>query len=186
MDPGFLCARQKLRVSTRKWILSGQNGPVTLAFRSVPCPRSWRDAGWFGYQSCPSSRNTQLGRTPWKQSSIWLILISSWWHSCHSWHVIGEQQPGLYPHPRDGTPGKIRGQASKCYTVCPDPTTGKEYSPTATNPFNWLNQNMWAIARKSAKERSTGSAHIQAYCFQGGQGKGRNLVKNKAAASQFH
>lgn len=44
-------------------------------------------------------------------------------------------------------------------------TMGKEHSPTTPNPFNWVNLNMRGIAKKSTKEHSTSSMHIQACCF---------------------
>lgn len=52
------------------------------------------------------------------RAPLWLILSSSWWQDCHSWCVIGKQQPGLYPS-WDATPGKTWGQADKCWAVCP-------------------------------------------------------------------
>lgn len=39
-------------VSTRKWILNGQNGAVTLRYRSVPYPRSCWRAGQVGCHRC--------------------------------------------------------------------------------------------------------------------------------------
>lgn len=61
IDPGFpVC---KAQVSTREWTLGGQNGPVTQACKSGPCPSSWWDTGWFGCQNCPFSPSQQLGTT---------------------------------------------------------------------------------------------------------------------------
>lgn len=152
----------------------------------VPAPAAGEILGGLAARIVPPAPASNWARPHRSRALFWLILISSWWLSCRSWHVISEVQPGLYSHPRDSIPGKTRRQAGECYTACPVPTKGKEHSPTAANPFNWVNQNTWAIARKSAKECSTGSMHIQAYCSQRGQGKGRNLVENKAAASQLY
>lgn len=138
-------------------------------------------------RAVPSASGHNWAGSQRHRALLQLILISSWQQGCGSLHVISEQQLGLYPHSRDGTPQKARGQAGKCCIACPVPLPlGKERSPIAANPFNRVNWNMWALARKSAEEHSTDSMHIQAYCFQRGHGEGRNLVKNKIAASQLH
>lgn len=151
----------------------------------VPAPAAGEMLGGLAVRVVPPAPASNWAGPHRSRALLWLILISSWWLSCRSWHVISEEQPGSCSRPRDRIPGKTRRQPGECCTACPVPATGKEHSPTAANPFNWVNQNTWAIARKSAKECSTGCVRIQAYFFQRGQGKGRNLVKNKAAASQL-
>lgn len=166
----------------------------------------------FKWPKQTSDPGLQVSSLPQRLVRCWVVWMSEL--SLQPQHTVGQDPRGAEPCynsswlAADGTGvavGVLSVKSSLAYTHTPGtglqektedkkasaaqpvvPTTGKQHSPTAANQFNWVNQNMQAVARKSAEERSTGSVHIQAYCSQRGHGRGRNLAKNKAAASQLH